>query len=154
MQATALAISAECLDPLSKSKEDTLAKLVGNAVIYPMNQKAFDQTVTCLLSQYGRTDVAIAGFKWDITNGLLRIMAADPIQYFDVASRQEPNAVEHWLQSFRSAALWPGNRCPKLDPMTLARRSIESLQLENPSSEYLRKKVSMQLKLSMCVVAN
>ena len=146
--------SVECLDPLSKMREKALAQLVGNAVLYPMDEKSFGKTVSCLLSQYVRSDVAVAGLKWDITHGLLRVMAADPIQFLDVASRQDATALERWLQSFGSAALWPRDRCPKLDPMTLARRSVENLHLELESSEALRKRVAMLLKQNPCVVAN
>lgn len=144
----------ECPDPRAKSIEKDLAQVVGGAVLYSMNGKAFGQAVSCLLSLYIRSDVAIAGLKWDLAHALLRVMAADPGQFFDVASRQDAQALDRWIQSFDHAAAWPGDKCPRLDPMTVARRSVESVRLEQASSDALRKRVVAALKQWPCRVAS
>jgi len=150
----ALAFQIDCPDPKSKAVERDLSNVVGYAVLYPMDSSAFEQSVSCLLGIYSRTDVAVAGLKWDLAHALLRIMATDPIQFFNVAGRQEPISVDRWLQSLDHAALWPRERCPRPDPMSLARRSIENLKLDRPKEEALRKQVVRLLEKWPCRVAN
>ena len=144
----------DCPDPRAKSIEEDLAQMVGIAVLYSMDGQAFRQAVGCLLPLYVRSDVAIAGLKWDLAHALLRIMAADPVQFFDVASRQDAQALDRWIQSFAHAALWPADKCPRLDPLTMARRSIEGVRLQEANSEALRKRVVAGLKRWPCRVAS
>ena len=148
------AVPNECPDPRAKSIETDLAQVVGSAVLYSMNDKAFSQAVSCLLSLFVRPDVSIAGLKWDVAHGLLRVMTADPVQFFDVASRQDVQSIDRWIQSFDHAAAWPGDKCPRLDPMTVARRSVESIRLEQTRSDALRKRVVTALKIWPCRVAS
>lgn len=143
-----------CPDPRSKSIERDLAQLVGGAVLYSTDISRFDSSVSCLLSMYSRQDVSIAGLKWDIAHSLLRVMAADPVEFFSVLSRKDEQSIRRWLESFDHAAAWPGDRCPKYDPLTMARRSIEDLRLSQLQSEALRKKVIAQLKKWPCRVSS
>lgn len=145
---------SDCPDPRAKSIEKDLAQVVGGAVLYSMNSQAFGQAVGCLLSLYIRSDVALAGLKWDLAHALLRVMAADPVQFFDVAGRQDVQALDRWIQSFDHAASWPGDKCPRLDPMTIARSSVENLRLQHVDSEALRKRVVTALKKWPCRVAS
>ena len=149
-----LANQGDCPDPRSKSIESDFAQIVGGAVLYSMDSKRFDEAVSCLLSIYVRKDVAIAGLKWDLAHALLRIMAADPSQFFSVLGGKDVQAVERWVQSLDHAAAWPGERCPKLDPLTMSRRAIENLKLDRAKDEALRKKVSEQLRKWPCRVAS
>lgn len=149
-----LAGQGNCPDPRSKTIESELAHLVGGAVLYSMDSKKFDEALSCLLSIYIRQDIAIAGLKWDLAHALLRIMAADPEQFFSVLSGKDVYAVERWVQSLDYAATWPGDRCPKFDPLTMSQRAIENLKLNRAKDEVLRKKVVAQLKKWPCRAAS
>lgn len=145
--------SQACPEPTSKTVETELAHLVGESVLYPMDTTGFERAVSCLLGFHARKDVAISGITWDTTHALLRIMSVDPAQFFRVLARDKAVAVEHWIQSFEHAAGWPREACPKPDPMTIARRSIEAVRLPNEAEELLRKRVLGALKRWPCRVA-
>lgn len=148
------ASQSDCLDLRKKSIESDLSRIVGGAILYSMDSKKFDETISCLLSIYIQQDVAIAGLKWDITHALLRIMAADPDQFFSVLAGKDVQAVERWVQSLDHAAIWPGERCPRLNPLIMSRKAIENLKLDKTKGEVLRGKVFDQLKKWPCRVAS
>jgi hypothetical protein len=139
-----------CIDLRKKDFETELALLVGKAVLYPMDKAQFDASIDCIFSSF-----AVApSITWDLSHALLNIMIADPEQFFYITSQQPASRIESWINSFEHAAAWPGDVCPKLDPIAVARNSIHGLHFESIKSEALRKRVYLVLNRTKCRTAD
>jgi hypothetical protein len=134
--------------------ENELAQLVGYAVLYPMDEVVMTETVSCLFDMYTDQTKVLGGARWDVTHALLRIMSAAPAEFFEIVSKQNANAVNKWMASFENAALWPREHCPKFDPISIAWRSIEGINLADLKQEKLRRQIVSQAKKWPCRVAD
>lgn len=123
-------VAASCPSLLGDDTEAVVAAMVGPAVLYPMDTENFRNSVSCLINEFAREDYVLASSAWDVTQGLWRIMAADPAQFFAVLNTVPAGTRAKWTQSFAFAAWWPTEACPVPDAIQLARSAIEATRLE------------------------
>jgi hypothetical protein len=136
----------------ARNAESALAAKVGTAVLYPTDRSHFASTFNCLSASYSQTTVSLAGFTWDITHSLLRMLAADPQQFMSLYASAPERERKRWRDSLESAALWPTDECPKPNPMQIASASLRAAKLPGELSTH-RQTLVAALQQFPCRVA-
>lgn len=153
-------IKFECFIPSEFETEvetvNRLAYAVGIATIYPRSHKPsgeFDDLEQCLFGWYVSKKFWLASLTWDTTHALLKLMSADPEQFFRAIKNNKPEGYSAWVRSFEHAQLWGmGDECPNPTPLAQAARSISGFKFPDAEMERMREEVLGKLETLKCHV--
>ncbi|QTN21535.1 hypothetical protein HZ992_15240 [Rhizobacter sp. AJA081-3] len=143
--------SAQC-DPLeAENPEREIAHLTGHAVLYPMDAARHEEITRCLFALFEDPTHSLASLTWNVTNALLRILAADPQRFLVYLPTVPLSQKRAWYSAFRYAAVVHQGRCPTPDAFALA---IEALRRTQASGTRGREKAATlrSLQLQSCRV--
>ena len=142
--------SAAC-EPTQLNTEDAIAQRLGGAVLFPMDEEAYEETVRCYFGLYILKDRALAGLGWSVTNSLLKVMSSNPGLFFRVVASVDPEAVRLWHRGLSPASLWSRGKCPVPNHIELAKFSARAKVLSG-AAELQRKAFLAQLNKVACHV--
>ncbi|MDD2720243.1 MAG: hypothetical protein PHH47_02910 [Gallionella sp.] len=96
---------------------------------------------------------SLAGYAWTTHHALLRMMSADPEQFFDVIEKHDPAGYHVWRDSLDHAELWlMSEKCPEPSPLQKASRSIDGFSFKDEKKEQMRVEVLSRLKTLRCTI--
>lgn len=150
----------ECFTPTEFNTQletvNRLAFAVGMATIYPRSHEPpneFEELEQCLFGWYVSKKFWLASLTWDTTHALLRLMSADPEQFFSIIKSGKPEGYSAWVRTFEHAQLWGmSDKCPNPAPLAQAARSISGFKFPDAEMERMRKEVLEKLKTLKCEV--
>ena len=147
----------ECFVPNDFDTEvettNRLAYAVGMATLYPRGREKFSDLEQCLFGWYVSKKFWLASLTWDTTHALLKLMSADPEQFFSVIKNGKSEGYSAWVRSFEHAQLWGmSDKCPDPTPLAQAARSINGFKFPDAEMERMRKEVLDKLKALGCHV--
>lgn len=150
-------IKFECFSPSDFDTEvettNRLAYAVGVVTIYPRGRDKFLDLEQCLFGWYASKKIWLVSLTWDTTHALLKLMSADPEQFFRVIKNKKPEGYSAWVRSFEHAQLWGmSNECPNPTPLAQAARSISGFTFPDADMERMRKEVLGKLITLKCEV--
>ena len=153
-------IKFECFIPSEfKTEVETVNRLayaVGIATIYPRSHELsseYGELEQCLFGWYVSDKFSLASLSWDATHALLRLMSADPEQFFRVIKNNKLAGYSVWVRLLEHAQLWGmSDECPNPTPLAQAARSISGFKFPDAEMETMREEVLGKLKTLKCHV--
>lgn len=153
-------IKFECFIPSEVKTEmetvNRLAYAVGIATIYPRSRgqsSEYGELEQCVFGWYVSDKFSLASLSWDATHALLKLMSADPEQFFRVINNNKLAGYAVWVRLLEHAQLWGmSDECPNPTPLSQAARSISGFRFPDAEMERMRKEVLGKLKTLKCDV--
>lgn len=144
-----------CSIPGASEKEfyDMLIYGVGRSVLVSKGDTWFSDAELCMFGWYVSDKFSLAGYTWITHHALLKIMSADPEQFFNVIKQNNPAGYRVWRDHLDIAELWLyGNECPNPSPLGQAARSIDGFNFKDRQMESMRVDVLRGLRALTCRV--
>ena len=139
---------AQCAPLEAEDQERAVANLTGHAILYPMDAKRHDEIIRCLFAQYEHPTRTLSSMSWDITNALLRIMTADPSQFFQILPSISATQKYAWHRNFLYASFVHQGACPQPDVFALARKAIIQARLSGSGAQERSKTLAALAKIA------
>jgi hypothetical protein len=144
-----------CSIPSDSEKNfyDLLIYGVGRSVLVSKGDTWFSDAELCMFSWYVSDKFSLAGYSWITHHALLKIMSADPEQFFAVIKKHNPAGYRVWRDHLEIAEIWLyGNECPNPSPLDQAARSIDGFNFKDKQMDAMRVDVLRGLQALTCRV--